>query len=189
MMSSLIPALISAAVAFVVLAISQWVIFWRERSRFLLAKLEDLYNLLLQLGERNLRRFEPLVDAFQQEQDQQHKQLEPQYRLTRNSFKQVKEANKLSFDQTYAIDLLERIDLLVNFYFAQLGSDLERVFEANRKCTEILRAGAPPIYGEVREAAAAFGDSSAVIRKRILAERPVLAKMFTGKFQAWFEES
>ncbi len=42
----MISALISAADAFAVLAISQWVILWREGSRFLLRKLKSLHAIL-----------------------------------------------------------------------------------------------------------------------------------------------
>ncbi len=42
----MISALISAADAFVVLAMSQWVIHWRERSRFLLRKLKSWHAML-----------------------------------------------------------------------------------------------------------------------------------------------
>ena len=42
----MIPALTSAADAFAVFAISQWVIFWRERSRFLLGKLKSWHAML-----------------------------------------------------------------------------------------------------------------------------------------------
>ena len=42
----MISALISAADAFAVLAISQWVILWRERSRFLPGKLKSWHAML-----------------------------------------------------------------------------------------------------------------------------------------------
>src|SRR4029077_5506795 len=42
----MISALISAADAFAVLAISQWVILWRERSRFLPDKLKSWHAML-----------------------------------------------------------------------------------------------------------------------------------------------
>jgi hypothetical protein len=42
----MIPELISAADAFAVLAISQWVILWRERSRFLPGKLKSWHAML-----------------------------------------------------------------------------------------------------------------------------------------------
>jgi hypothetical protein len=42
----MISALISAADEFAVLAISQWVILWRERSRFLLGKLKSWHAML-----------------------------------------------------------------------------------------------------------------------------------------------
>jgi len=68
MIPALISAFISAAVAFIVLAASQWVIHRRERSRLLLGKLEEMYLLLLEIGTRNMERFEPaMVVAFQKE--------------------------------------------------------------------------------------------------------------------------
>jgi hypothetical protein len=183
----MISALISATVAFAVLIIAQWVIYWRERSRFLISKLEELYILLLDLGERNLQRFEPLMTAFASEF--QYSPFASQHKLTHVSFAQVSMATKLSLDQIMAGDLLERISLLIDFYFPQLRSDLEKVFEANRKCIAILLIKAPPTYEEVRGASTGFADCKAVIERRILAERPVLAKTFTGKFRRWFEES
>ena len=42
----MISALISAADAFAVLAISQWVVLWRERSRFLPGKLKSWHAIL-----------------------------------------------------------------------------------------------------------------------------------------------
>ena len=42
----MISALISAADAFAALAISQWVILWRERSRFLPGKLKSWHAML-----------------------------------------------------------------------------------------------------------------------------------------------
>src|SRR5258707_13633102 len=42
----MISALISAADAFTVLAISQWIIHWRERSRFLPGKLKSWHAML-----------------------------------------------------------------------------------------------------------------------------------------------
>src|SRR6266481_6877007 len=42
----MISALISAADAFAALAISQWVIHWRERSRFLPGKLKSCHAML-----------------------------------------------------------------------------------------------------------------------------------------------
>src|SRR6266446_8103407 len=135
----MIAALISAAVAFSILAISQWIIFRRERSRLLLGKLEDLYYLLLDLGERNVRRFEPLMLL---------------------AAGHLVKASDLSFDKTMAADLLEKVDLLVNFYFPQLKPELEAIFEANRECMAILQyesRGLKP-YKDIVSASTGFAD-------------------------------
>lgn len=179
----MIPALISAAVAFVILAISQWVIFWRERSRLLLGKLEDLYILLLDLGERNLTRFEKLTHLLASEPIKQGKL----------SFAQVAavaiDQTDLSLDQMMAGDLLERVSLLVDFYFPQLRPELDEMFEVNRECIGILYGRTTELidYGYVIKISTGFADRKGVMEKRILAERPVLTKTPTGVFRAWLE--
>ena len=179
----MIPALISAAVAILILAISQWVIFWRERSRLLLGKLEDLYILLLDLGQRNLTRFEKLTHLLASEPIKQ----------SNLSFAQVAalaiNQTDLSLDQMFAGDFLERVSLLVDFYFPQLRPELDEMFEANRQCVGVLYATTTELvdYDYVIKISTAFVDRKAVMQKRILAERPVLTKTFMGGFRAWLE--
>lgn len=117
--TAMLPALVSAAVAFTVLALTQWIIHRREQSRFLLTKLEKLYLMLLRLGERNVQRFEGRL------------------RVTAGQLYN-EPAQQLSFDQRIAGDLLEKIDLLMQFYFPSLGADLEKIFAANRLCIKLL---------------------------------------------------
>ena len=175
----MISALISASTAFAILIISQWIIFWRERSRLLLGKLEDLYILLLDLGERNLTRFEPLMSLMATEK-------------IMSSAEVIEALNKQSqsLDQVMASDFLERVSLLVDFYFPQLRPELDQMFEANRGCIGILHGTAETgliEYEDVRQIATTFADRKAVMEKRILAERNVLTKTFTATFRARFE--
>jgi len=178
----MVSALISATVAFAVLILSQWVIFWRERTRLLLGKLEDLYILLLDLGERNLTRFEPLTRLLASEVVKKSNLPFPQVLAV------ASEGTKLSLDQMMAADLLERVSLLIDFYFPQLRRELDEMFKANRECIGILHGTTTTEfvgYEHVNKVATAFADRKAVMEKRILAERPVLTKTFMGELRAW----
>jgi hypothetical protein len=179
----MVSALISATVAFAVLIIAQCVIFWRERSRLLLGKLEDLYILLLDLGERNLTRFEPLTRLLASEVVKQNKLPFAQVVAAANA------RTELSLDEIIAGDLLERVSLLVDFYFPQLRPELDDMFETNRECIAILYGTTTEFadYKQVIKISTAFADRKAVMEKRILAERPVLTKTFVGQFRAWRE--
>ena len=179
----MVSALISATVAFAVLIISQWVIFWRDRSRLLLGKLEELYILLLDLGERNLTRFEPLTRALASKAGKQSKLSLAQVLAV------VGERTDLTFDQIMAADLLERVSLLIDFYFPQLRRELDEMFEANRECIGILGGTTTGFvdYEQVTKVATAFADRKAVMEKRILAERSALTKTFMGEFRASLE--
>jgi len=148
-----IAAFISATVALIIFVLSQWIVHRREKSSLLLSKLEELYDLLLALGERNGKRFDHLL----------------------RELPGIKQEPKLSFEETLASDLLEKIRLLVEFYFPQLKSDLERLFEANRGCLDVLRPGYG-IYTAAMEVAEAFAGRTEELKTRILAERKVLTK-------------
>jgi hypothetical protein len=176
----MVSALISASTAFAILIISQWLIFWRERSRLLLGKLEDLYILLLDLGERNLTRFEPLMSLLATEKIMSSKEVTAA--LTKHS--------DLSLDQVMASDFLERVSLLVDFYFPQLRPELDQMFEANRWCVGILHGISETgliEYEDVTKRSITFADRKANMEKRILSERDMLTKTFTGTFRARFE--
>jgi hypothetical protein len=175
----MISALISASTAIAILVISQWIIFWRERSRLLLGKLEDLYILLLDLGERNLTRFEPLMSLMATESIMSSAEL----------IEALNEQTQ-SLDQVMASDFLERVSLLVDFYFPQLRPELDQMFEANRGYIGILHGITKTElieYEEVKEIATTFADRTANMRTRILAERDALTKAFTSTFRAEFE--
>ena len=186
----MIPALISAAVAFAVLIISQWVIFLRERTRFMLAKLEDLYFFLLDLGDRHIQRFEPLMAECTRDLGSPTDAAKLHDQISPLTFAQAGVNKKLSYDQAIAADLLDRVSLLVDFYFPQLRPELHDVYKANQQCIDILykRNDNRPTYEQFRRAVALFDDRKTVMENRILAERPVLTKSFTGKFRAWFED-
>jgi hypothetical protein len=169
----MIPALISAAVAFAVLALTQWIIHRRERSRFLLTKLEELYLLLIQLGERNLSRFEaPLLIAAGRIYNPPE--------------------NRLTFDQKMASDLLEKIDLIVDFYFPLLRPDLEKMFEANRECIDLLNEPrleiSPKAYERIRVVSTDFADRFGAMQKRILLDRRLLIKSLPRELKEAFDK-
>lgn len=167
----MIPALISAAVAFIVLATSQWIVHRRERTNTLTTKLEELYVLLLDVGERNGRRFENLFLP-----------IEP--------LPAAASSAPLPFHETIIADLLERAEMLVEFYFPALRSDLDALHGANRVCVVILVAEPPyrpPL--EVNEAAVAFADRARSLRQRILLDRGVLTKALLAELRAKYNRA
>jgi hypothetical protein len=166
----MVPALISAAVAFTILAISQWIIHRRETSALLLSKLEDLYFLLLEMGSRNMERFEPfLIAAAQGGAPNQW---------------------PLKLEKMLMADLLERLELLVSFHFPQLKDSMQRLFDLNRDCTEVVVLNPGKIWkrGEVTAKSEPFANEMAVLRRRIIAERSQLIKSWRGEFSAKLRE-
>ncbi len=159
MIPALISAFISAAVAFIVLAASQWIIHRRERSRLLLGKLEEVYLLLLEIGARNMERFEPaMVVAFQKGA--------------------IPAKWPLPFEQMLMADLLEKLELLVEFYVPQLQDDLERMFKTNLLCNEMLTSCVGQIvsYDEIKEKSIGFAEENAALKRRIISERASLIR-------------
>ena len=181
----MVPALISAAVAITVLIISQWVIFWRERSRLLLGKLEDLYMFLLDLGSRNRQGVDVLTNFFSSgfgggEGEISHLVMAKAGEETKSSFDQIG-------------DLLLKIRLLVDFYFPQLRPDLEAMkeayLEAYLKARHLLadRIGQTnPTREEVIESWKAFDHLRGAMLQGIRKERPVLIKAFAAEFRVRF---
>lgn len=163
----MVSALISATVAFVILTLSQWVIHRRERTRLLLGKLEELYLLLLELAERNGRRFDQLSPMIDQAGSL---------------------PNPLSFDELLSADLLEQVQLLVRFYFPALGFDLDELYKANGESVQILVAAPSdrPAPAEVTAIAMRFADRNALIRNRIISERQLLTKTLFGEIDGWY---
>ena len=162
----MISAFISAAVAFIVLAVSQWIIHRRERSRVLLGKLEEMYLVLLEIGKRNMERFEPaMVVAFQKGP--------------------IPAKWPLPLEQMLMADLLEKLELLVEFYFPQLQDDLERMFKTNLLCNEILtfRVGQIVSYDEIKEKSIGFAEENAALKRRIISERASLIRGWSAEIQ------
>jgi hypothetical protein len=75
-------------------------------------------------------------------------------------------------------DLLERLELLVEFYFPKLQDNLERMFETNLPCNEILtsRVGQLVSYDEVRGISMGFAEENAALKRRIISERASLIR-------------
>ena len=166
---ALISAFISASVAFSVLAISQWIIHRRERSRLLLDKLEELYLLLLQLGTRNMERGETAMVAAMQ------KAPLPKWHFD-------------SMEKMLMADLLEKLEMLIEFYFPPLLDNMPRLFDANRDCTPIILTSVGKItpYETVNAKLRAVADELAVLKQRVLSERAELIKAWRAEIVAWF---
>jgi hypothetical protein len=167
----MIPALISAAVAFVIFAFTQWGLHRREQSKLLLQKLEELYMLLLEVGERNGQRFDTFVT-----------QISPDTVA-------IRAEPPLTLSEWFGIDLGQKLELYVSFYFPQLHNDLERLYKANRGMNAIyMRKDTGTLrYSEIQEASSAVGEMVGAMQKRILAERTLLTKNPISEIGALYE--
>jgi hypothetical protein len=116
---SLSTALISAAVAIVILVLSQWALSRRSRKELLTSKLEELYLLINQVGERNVERFELFVKLAN---------------------KEIK-FNDINVNETikiYGLDINKKIVMLIRLYFPQLSATHQKFFDANRKINKLI---------------------------------------------------
>jgi hypothetical protein len=82
-------------------------------------------------------------------------------------------------------DLLEKLELLVEFYFPQLQDDLERMFKTNLLCNEMLtsRVGQIGSYDEVKEKSTGFAGENAALKRRIIAERASLIRSWGAEIR------
>jgi hypothetical protein len=153
-----IPALISATVALVIFIFTQWILYRRERTKLLLGKLEELYLLLLEFAKRNGQRFERLIE-YQPPDDPE-------------------DSDSFSFSEWFGIDLGQKLELYVDFYFPSLRNDLEKVYETNRHANSIIarRASGSLTYHAMQRPFVDVGESVATLRKQILTERPLLTR-------------
>jgi len=82
-------------------------------------------------------------------------------------------------------DLLEKLELLVEFYFPQLQDDLERMFKTNLLCNEMLtsRVGQIVSYDEVKDKSIGFADENGALKRRIISERASLIRSWGAEIR------
>lgn len=116
--TQLSPAIISAAVAIIVFALSHWATSRRERIEHLIQKLEELYLLLNKAGEDNLER----------------------YNIIRNNagIPNMLVAKLLKLDDMYGLKLQKKIIMYVRLYFPQLSIIHAKLFFQQDKLNTII---------------------------------------------------
>ena len=166
------PALIGASVALFTFALTQWIFHRREQAKLLLTKLEELYLLLLEFGERNGKRGEYLHKVSRREVELSIVCVDP-----------------FSPSEWLGIDLGQKLDLYISFYFPSLHGDLERLYAANRVMNGVysrLNSG-QLTYQEIQLARSTFGDAVGTLLQQILAERLLLTKNIAGDIAAFYD--
>lgn len=121
-MPALTSALIAAAVAVFVLAVSQYLIFKKGRTDFLTPKLEQLYLLINEVSEHNVTQFRLHFDV-----------------LNGNAVARQKLAEMDDLD-VYGQRRAKKIIMYVRLYFPKLSGAHQRVFSAERQLS-ILKHG------------------------------------------------
>jgi len=158
--TTLSAALISAAVAIIVLVISQWVSARRNRKEFLTKKLEELYLLINQIGEHNVERFELLVKLA-------------------NKKSKFDNTNAAESIKAYGLDVNKKIVMLIRLYFPNLSQSHQRIFKANREINKIifnLSSGGETNDTEVNNAITEFTSQLGAFEEEIIQNINILIK-------------
>jgi hypothetical protein len=117
--TSLSTAFISAAVALIVVVLSQWALSRRNRKDFLTNKLEELYLLVNEIGEHNVERFELLVKLS-------------------NGKRKFDDTNSEETVRIYGLDINKKIVMLIRLYFPKLALTHQKTFQANRNINQLI---------------------------------------------------
>lgn len=157
--TSLISALIAAAVALVVLALSQSFSRRQQRIQFLQPKLEELYLLMNEVGERNTRLFKLLVAST-------HGDLRAKQELD-------------SFDELAAYGHLtaKKMVMLVRLYFPKLSRIHQHLFAAERQLNQHmweLSTGDIPSLETLIEASGKVGHMLRLMEQEMVNNQDIL---------------
>jgi hypothetical protein len=160
-MPSLTSALVAAAVAILVLAVSQYLIFKKGRTDFLTPKLEELYLLLNELAHHNVTQFTMHYEAA-------HGRAEARNRL--------KEMDVLDL---YGHRRAKTIIMYVRLYFPRLSKAHQRLFAAERALNDLQHATLVATTVDVDDLTTASGEVGHLVglmEQELIRNREVLLR-------------
>ncbi len=154
---SISSAIVSAAVALIVVILSHWTTSKRERIEHLISKLEELYLLLNKTGELNLDNCNIILRG----------QNAPKKVMTQLQ----------SLDDVYCLKLHKKIVMYVRLYFPRLTHTHQKLFQSqlqlNKLVFNFLSSGNLPLP-DIIETSRDVGKHLQTIEKEIIDNWPVL---------------
>lgn len=169
--TSLISAVIAAAVAFIVLILNQFFSRRQQRVQFLQPKLEELYLLTNDVAERNARLFKLLVAAT-------HGDIEAK--------KNLETMDELA---AYGHLTAKKMVMLVRLYFPRLSRIHQFLFFAERQLSERiweLSTGEVPSLEALIEASGRVGHMLRLMEQEMVTNRDALlqATVFPRRYRS-----
>lgn len=158
---ALTSALIAAAVAIFIMAISQYLIFRKSRTDFLTPKLEQLYLLLNELSEHNVTQFKLHFNALNGDAPARAKLVE---------------MDELDL---YGLRRAKKIIMYVRLYFPQLSRAHQMIFAAERRLNSLQHAilsSTPPEPEEFLLASGQVGHFLMLMEQELIGNRDLLLR-------------
>ncbi len=168
--ASVTSAIIAASVALFVFAVTQFITRKRDRTQFLLPKLEELYLLVNELAEQNAIQFKLF------------------YRFLRGDKDVAKNIAEIDDIDLYGHRRGKKIIMYIRLYFPKLSRIHEMLFSAERELN-ILKfhssSDAPPTVEELINASGRVGHFIRLIEQEIISNRDSLlgAGVFPKKYR------
>lgn len=168
---ALTSALIAAAVAIFIMAISQYLIFKKGRTDFLTPKLEQLYLLLNELSEHNVTQFKLHFSALNGDAASRAK---------------LAEIDELDL---YGLRRAKKIVMYVRLYFPKLSRAHQMIFAAERELNALQHAilsPTPPDAEEFLLASGQVGHFLMLMEQELIRNRDLLlhANMFPWPYRS-----
>ncbi len=157
--ASLVAAVVAAAVAIIVLALTHYFSRKRERTKLLTGKLEELYLSLNQVAENNVQFIELIVLCLTGDQ---------------TARQQLDATDDLDL---YGHRLAKRIVMLIRLYFPRLSLIHQRLFAARRELNDLifqLHTENPPELQAVVDAGDRVGHFLRLMEQEIIRNRDPL---------------
>jgi hypothetical protein len=154
--ASLSSAVIAASVALIVFAITQYLTGKRDRTRFLMPKLEELYLLLNSVSEDNANFFKIIYLCLEGNQSARQK------------------LNSMNELDLYGHKTAKRIIMYIRLYFPWLSQIHQLLFAAQRDLNDLvfeMHSNEPPDFETIQHASGRVGHFLRLMEQEIIRNR------------------
>ena len=170
-LSSIVSAIIAAAIAIMVFTLTQYLTAKRSRTQFLLPKLEELYLLVNDVAKNNARVYKLL--KFSLEGDPV-------------ALKEVETTDEI---ELYGHEKAKQIIMYIRLYFPHLATVHQQLFAAQRDLNNLLyliSTSTPPNINDVVNASGQVSNYLRLMEQEIIDNRDILLKerILRGKYRS-----